>query len=80
MKTQIERIKELASTTTSVVNKNFSTVQDTANRISATTLAAGKSAQQSIKEIVEHENTKAAVIKAKGLATSSTNEAKKTYS
>lgn len=77
MKTQIERIKELASTTASVANRNFSTVQDAANRISATTLAAGKSAQQAIKEIVEHENTKAALIKAKELATSSTNEAKK---
>ena len=77
MKTQIERIKELASIAASVANRNFSTLQDTANRIGATTLEVGKSTQQTIKDIVEHENTKAAVNKAKELATSTTNEAKK---
>lgn len=77
MKTQIERLKELASTTASVASRNFSTVQEATNKISATSLAVGKSAQQAIKDIINHEDTKSAVIKAKELATASAIEAKK---
>lgn len=71
VKTKIERLKELASTTASVASRNFSTVQETTNKISATTLAVGKSAQQAIKHIIEHEDTKSVVFRVNELATSS---------
>lgn len=77
MKTKIDRLKELATSSASVASRNFSTVQDASSKVSATTLAFGKSAQQAIKDIINHEDTKFAVTRAKGLATSSANEAKK---
>lgn len=77
VETKFDRLKELASSTASLASRNFSTVQDASSKISATTLAVGKSAQQAIKDIINHEDTKFAVIRAKELATSSTNEAKK---
>lgn len=77
VKTKIEKLKELASTTASVASRNFSTVQETTNKISATTLAVGKSAQQAIKHIIEHEDTKSVVFRVNELATSSSHEVKK---
>lgn len=76
MKTQIERLRELASSTASVASRGFSSAQDAASKASVAALAAGKSVQQVISDVIEHEDTKAAVLKAKELATSAAIEAK----
>ena len=77
MKTRIERLSELASNTASLASRSFSSAHDAASKASAAALAAGRSAQQAIGDAIDHEDTKAAVLKAKELATSATIEAKK---
>ena len=77
MKTRIERLSELASNTASLASRSFSSAQEAASKASAAAYAAGRSAHQAIGDAIDHEDTKAAVMKAKELATSATIEAKK---
>ena len=77
MKTRIEKLSELASDTTSLASRSFSSAQAAASKAGAAALAAGKSAQHAIGDAIDHEDTKAAVMKAKDLATAATIGAKK---
>ncbi len=76
MKTRIERLNELASDTASLASRSFSSAQEAASKAGVAALAAGKSAQQAIGDAIDHEDTEAAVIKAKEVATTATIEAK----
>lgn len=70
MKARIEKLSELTSNTASLASRSLSSAQQAVS-------IAGVAAQKAIGDAIEHENTKAAVMKAKELATSATIEVKK---
>ena len=76
MKTRIEKLSELASDTASLASRSFSSAQEAASKAGVAALAAGKSVQQAFGDAIDHEDTKAALIKARGLATAATTKAK----
>ena len=77
MKTRAEKLRELAASMASATSHGLSSAQDAASKASVAALAAGKSVKQAIGDAIEHEDTKAAVMRVKGLATSATFEAMK---
>ena len=70
MKTRAEKLRELAASMASATSHGLSSAQDAASKASVAALATGKSVQQAIGDAIEHEDTKAAVMRVKGLATS----------
>lgn len=76
-KTNTEKLKELAVDTASATQRGLASAQNAASKAGDVALAAGRSVQHVIGDAVEHDNTKAAVAKVKGLAESATQEAKK---
>jgi hypothetical protein len=87
MKTRFEMLRELANDTASLGRRKYSSAQMVASSVGAATLAAGISAQQSIgaavetsgqfiRDAIDHEDTKAIVMKAKEVTTTATTEAK----
>lgn len=76
MKTKIEKLRGFASDTAFAASRGYSSAQDVASKTSQAAIAAGKSAQQVINNALEHEDTKAAVAKAKEISASAAVEAK----
>jgi DNA uptake protein ComE-like DNA-binding protein len=68
MKTRIETLRDFASDTASAASRGLSSVQDAAGKAGSVALAAGKSAQRAIDNVLEHEDTKAVAAKVKELA------------
>ena len=74
---KIEKLRDLASDVASVANHGLSSAKEVAGRASSAAFAAGKSGQQIIGKVIEHEDTKAAVAKAKEFSVSASTEAKR---
>ena len=77
MKTRLDRLSELASDATSLASQGSSKVREAAAKASTTVQAAGKSVHKMATDAIDHRDTKAAVLKAKDLATAATVEARK---
>ncbi len=75
-KPSTEKLKEFAADAASATQRGLSSAQEAASKAGVVALAAGRSVQHAIGDAVEHDNTKAAVAKVKGLASSATLEAK----
>jgi hypothetical protein len=76
VKTKIEILRGFASDTAAVASRGLSSAKDVTSKASSAALAAGKSAQQIIGNAIEHQDTKAAVLKAKEFSVSAATEAK----
>ncbi|MDR0578431.1 MAG: hypothetical protein LBI87_13100, partial [Candidatus Accumulibacter sp.] len=77
MKIKIETLKDLVSDTVSTASCKLSSDQGIVGKAGSFVLSAGKSAQQVIDGVLEHEDTKAVIAKAKELSSSTAIEAKK---
>jgi hypothetical protein len=77
METKVEKLKGLASDTARAASRGLTSARDVASKAGSDALAVGKSAQQAIGNALEHEDTEAAVARARELSISAAVEARK---